>query len=83
MSSPATSPWFPALVNPCRPGWYEILWAGFTDENLPNGRWRWDGQVWRDATNRPRQMWVHDQWRGLAAPAEAAAGEAPGELSKG
>lgn len=74
MTAPTYSPWFPALVPPHRPGWYEIVWCGFTDAGLPNGRWRWDGAAWRDDCNRLRELWPGDLWRGLAAPADSSEG---------
>lgn len=62
----AFSPWFAHDVLPRHVGLYEVLFAG-RNPLLPNGKWHFDGRVWRDAEGRERELWPGDRWRGLAA----------------
>lgn len=71
------SPWFPATINPARPGWYEV---GHDPAHRVGPRSRaylwgnrryWDGSTWRAGWLRETVsiMGTHPshRWRGLTA----------------
>ena len=63
--------WYPATINPVRPGWYEFAYAMLA---VPGDMKHWDGQKWTSYSFVTKSIYdFHmsgtDYWRGLAAPA--------------
>jgi hypothetical protein len=68
------TPWFPASIDPVRPGTYQVHRYGVNEAYPARTVLEWTGASWRhtedsaiDLINHRADMSGKDKWRGLAA----------------
>lgn len=71
----ATTCWYTIDVDgqPPLPGWYEVLFEGWDEDNGPTAFKYWDGDLWRHTPYSPQCAFGNydttgERWRGALTP---------------